>query len=94
MANITVTSTTNSIIVDFGVHAENAEAKIQGWPKMQIQTFRLKDDESHICACMLHEKDWHVSHDGRIGTLQIDSVNGITPTSMVDLCMKLLALIA
>ena len=94
MANITITSSTNAISVDFGVYATMFETKKQTWRKNAISNFRLNYNESKIFAQILYEKEWMVSYDGSAGTLQIDSINGVAPSSNSDLYDKLIALIA
>lgn len=93
MANITITSTTNSIKVEYGDYTPIIESKKQCWRKEMISNFHLLPDESAIHVVVIQEKEWMVSWDGSTGTLQIDSVNGVAPTSNSDLYDKLIALI-
>jgi len=91
MANIVVTSTTNSIKVDFGVLNTFADKGV--WRKEEV-SFYLKTGASFIIVKVHNDTPFAVSWDGSTGTLQIDSVGGVAPTSNSDLYDKLIALIA
>jgi hypothetical protein len=93
MANLVVTSTTNSISVDFGVLETAANMKKGVWNKSRI-TFQLALSDTHVNVLVIGESSWGVSWDGSSSTLQIDSVNSVAPTSNSDLYDKLTALIA
>jgi hypothetical protein len=93
MANLVITSTTNSIKVDFGVLATSANMKKGVWNKNRI-TFELALLDAHVNVLVIGEPSWGVSFDGSSGTLQIDSIDGVSPTSNSDLYDKLIALIA
>lgn len=93
MANITITSTTNSIHVNFGVYSTALETIQQTWNKSAVQNFRQTTDTC-IMVTIRGEREWCVTWDGASGSFQIDSINGIAPTSNSDLFTKLEALIA
>lgn len=93
MANIVITSTTNSVIVDFNDYAAILKTEKQSWPKRVIQNFRKLYPSGCIIVSMLQEKEWCVSWDGSPGSFQIDSIDGVTPTSNSDLFDKLTALL-
>lgn len=92
MANIIITSTTNSIKVDFGVYATQLEMIKATWQKRDLMSFVLRPDG--ILVDISHQVDWLVSFDGSVGTLQIDSIDAVAPISNSDLYDKLTALIA
>ena len=92
MANITVTSTTNSISVEFNDYSSSLGTSKSTWNKTRI-TFGLKHSNSFVQVLVLGEPNWAVSYDGSAGTLQIDSVNGVSPSSNSDLYTKLIALL-
>lgn len=87
MANIVVTSTTNSIKVEFNevVNPEGIEAGV--WRKSDI---RLKRYSNFVKV--IANGDFDVSFD--TAYLQIDTIDGVAPTSNADLYTKLSALIA
>lgn len=90
MANITVTSTTNTLQVDFGDYYPLAYQFQKGtWKKDHIQSIQL---DSGVYISIDDERLWVVSYDGSNG-FQIDSVDGVIPTSDLDLYNKLIALI-
>ena len=93
MANLVVTSTTNSISVDFGVLATAANMKKGVWNKSRI-TFQLALADAHVNVLVIGEPSWGVSWDGSVNTFQIDTINSVAPTSNSDLYDKLTALIA
>ncbi len=93
MANIVITSTTNSIKVDFNDLANAAGVKKGVWNKGRI-TFELDLLDSKVRVLVVGEAVWLVSFDGSSSTLQIDTINSVAPTSNSDLYDKLIALIA
>lgn len=93
MANIVVTSTTNSIKVDFGVYSSSLGFSKGVWRKEKVR-FNLKHSSTYVDVLVDGEPDFAVTYDGSTGTLQIDSINGVAPTSNSDLYDKLIALIA
>jgi len=97
MANLAVTSTTNSIKVDFQdtpfTDSRTGRVFNKGtWSKSEIGSIRLNDNI--ITINTKDELDWKVSNDGYEGTLTIDTVGGAPPSSLSDLYDKLIALIA
>ena len=93
MANLVVTSNTNNIDVVFNDLAAGVGIKKGNWNKLRI-TFQLMQSDAFVKVLVLNEPTWAVSFDGSTGTLQIDSINGVAPTSNSDLYDKLIALIA
>jgi hypothetical protein len=93
MANIVITSTTNSIKVDFGVLGTGNLPKKGAWEKDKIIKIELLPSDAFVKITNLGENEWQVSYDGNNG-MQIDSVDGVAPTSNSDLYDKLIALIA
>ncbi len=91
MANLVVTSTTNSIKVDFG--ALNSFADKGVWRKEEV-SFYLKTSAAFIIVKVHNDVPFAISWDGGSGTLQIDSVDGVAPTSNSDLYDKLATLIS
>lgn len=92
MANIIITSTTNSIKVDFGALGLNPLPKKGTWAKSKIISISLTPSDAFVKASILGEQEWQLSWDGTNG-MQIDSVNAVAPTSNSDLYDKLIALI-
>mgnify|MGYP006323221309 CR=1 FL=1 len=90
MANLVVTSTTNTIDVAFNDLATTAGMESGTWHKQRI-TFQLMVSDSFVRVLVIGEPSWAVSFDGSSGTLTIDTV---APTSNSDLYDKLIALIA
>jgi len=88
MANIVVTSTTNSIKAAFNDLASIAKAKKGVWHKSRI-SFQLAESGAIVKVLVFGETEWAISFDGSINTLQIDSVDGVAPTSNDDLFSKL-----
>jgi len=90
MANIVVTSTANSIKVEFNDYSTMLDMTKGTWSKSNITSVHLKT--SGILISMLGEHDWLVSFDGSVGTFQIDTIDSVAPTSNSDLYDKLVAL--
>lgn len=93
MANIVVVSTTNSIKVDFGVYANTLGISKKTWHKSDVH-FGLNPSNEYVTVLEFRVPSFAVSFDGSSSTLQIDSINGVAPTSNSDLYDKLIALIA
>ena len=92
MANIVVKSTTNSIKTDFGA-LESVTGIAKGtWRKEEVSFF-LKPSSAFILVKVHNDLPFEVSFDGSAQTLQIDSVDGVAPTSNSDLHDKLSALL-
>jgi hypothetical protein len=92
MANIIITSTTNSIKVDFGVYSTALGVTRGIWKKDHIVNITELTDMVDIN--FENQPDWKVSFDGVVDTFQVDSLDGVAPTSNTDLYDKLIALIA
>lgn len=93
MANIVVVSTTNNIKVDFGVLDSVTLISKGTWRKEEVSFF-LKPSTAYVLVKVHNDLPFAISWDGSSNTLQIDSVDGVAPTSNSDLYDKLIALIA
>jgi hypothetical protein len=91
MANIVVTTTTGSILVDFGVYSTPLGMSKGVWRKDTLININLRTDG--VLVDIEGQSDWLVSFDGKVGTFQIDSIDGVAPTSDSDLFDKLKALL-
>ena len=92
MAKIVITSTTNSIRATFGDYSTMVDMIKGTWRKSHVMNFVLRTD--YVLVDFEGQSDWLVSFDGAGTTFQIDSVDGVTPTSNSDLYDKLIALIS
>ena len=92
MANIVITSTTNTIKVDFGIYSPIAHLDKGCWRKENI-TFQLAESASFVKVLVENQPNWAVSWNTNPNALQIDSVGGAAPTSNGDLYDKLVALL-
>ena len=90
MANVTVTSTANSVLVDFGVYTPQGMTK-GVWAKSAIRSFRLTSDRVQVNT---NDGAFDVCYSSTDSALIIDTVNGAAPSSLNDLYTKLAALIA
>jgi len=100
MANLVITSTTNSIVIDNGVYAgiEGALGVIQKkatFRKDDLRRIALAPSDANVNVFLIEQGMLFIlSFDGASGTMQVDTVNGVAPTSNSDLYDKLIALIA
>jgi len=93
MANLVVVSDVNKIECDFGVYAATAKILQGAWQRDSITSITIDADEDYI---EVHTKDgynWTVCYAAFSGAMIIDSVNGVAPSSTLDLYDKLIALI-
>jgi hypothetical protein len=90
MSNLTVTSTTNSILVDFG---DTPLGNIANgvWRKASIFSFRLTSDRVVVIAA---DGAFEVADTAAAGVLVVDSIDAAAPASLDDLYARLAALIA
>lgn len=91
MANIVITSTTNSIKFVFNVEANQWSKEC--WHKASAH-FYLEDGNAFVEAREDNGTSIALSFDGAGNTKQVDSIDGVAPTSNSDLYDKLIALIA
>ena len=92
MANIVVTSDSNTIKVDFGdYYPTYYPVSIAYYNRNGVEKVELYSDglKVHILG---GAKDWELSYDGSFG-FQVDTVDTVAPTSNSDLCDKIAALI-
>jgi len=91
MANIIITSARNILLVDWNSAAKQW-AK-EPWHKSSTY-FYLQNEEAFVEVRAANGTTAALSFDGSSNTLQVDTVDGIEPTSNRDLYDKLIALIA
>jgi len=94
MANIVITSTTNSIIVDFGVYVGGDIPKKATYNKAHILHFSLEASDAYVTAQNDGEPQWNLAYAATTNCFIVDSVAGAAPSSNSDLYNKLIALIA
>ena len=95
MANVVVTSTTNSIKVDFGVYAGGAIPKKRTY-NIGKTIFYMSLEPSDAMVTVLSEgsPQWNLAYTATTDCFIVDSINGSAPSSNSDLYDKLIALIA
>ena len=94
MPNVVVTSTANSIKVDFGDYAAAVGFKKGCWSKGSIVNFELASGNEYVTALSLGGPRWNLVYQASGVNLIVDTVAGVAPTSNDDLYTKLIALIA
>ncbi len=99
MAYITVVSTANSIIVDFGVYSGNSASSGVIPNKRIFQknnvVFSLLNNNEYIEAVTIYNNlTFPITFNGATGTFKVDSINGVAPNDNSDLYYKLIELIA
>jgi len=95
MANIVVTSTANSIEVDFGVYAGGSIPKKRTYNKDKtILFFSLEPSDAFVSAISEGSAQWNLAYTATTNCFIVDSVAGAAPSSNSDLYDKLKALIA
>lgn len=94
MPNIVVTSTANSIKVDFGDYASSVGFKKGTWNKSEIVAFELAASDAYVTAIPTVGPRWNLVYQSSGQNLIVDTVAGAAPTSNSDLYDKLIALIA
>lgn len=92
MANIVVTTTGDIFNIDFGVYDAAVKMKKSTFIKTKVR-FELMVSDAFVRVSVQDMQDFAVSFDGSAGTLQIDLINGVAPTSNSDLYDKLALLL-
>lgn len=91
MANIVVTSTINTIKVEFNDYSSALDNQEAGtYQKKDIRFYRFSDK---VRAIVFNEKEWNLAYTQTNGCFIIDTINGVAPTSNSDLYTKLITLI-
>lgn len=92
MANITISTSGNIFNIDFGTYVSALSMKKATFAKAKVQFVLMPADE-FVKVVVQDSIDFAVSYDGLGNTLQIDTINGVAPTSNSDLYDKLAALL-
>ena len=93
MANITITSTSTSIKVEFGIYSASLERYAGVWRKENVH---LKRGIDFVEVDIVGEHDWFVSAPNSVSsipTLTVDSVDSMVILDNNDLYNKLSELI-
>lgn len=93
MAFLVVTSTTNSVKVQANAYNNDVGFDETTFGKDKVKRIDLAVGSTHVIVEFIQGESFSVTHDGSIG-LQIDTINGDTPSNVGDLYSKLIALIA
>ena len=95
-----MTSTTNTVKCDNGVYSGLSGAlgvmqKKATFRKDEVFRFSLAPDESYVQVLFKSRTNaqFIFSFDGATGTLKVDSIDSVAPTSNSDLYDKLIALL-
>jgi hypothetical protein len=94
MANIVITSTTNSIKLVYNTYTSNPLIPDKDCWHKSTAHFSLSNGSAYVRASEDNGMDIDLSWDGATGTMQVDSIDGVAPTSNSDLYDKLIALVA
>lgn len=94
MANVVITSTTNSIKVNLGDYATALGYSKVTIPKDKLIDIKLKSDSSFVEAMVLEDGKWTISYNAVTNGLIVDTIDAVAPTDNPDLYDKLIALIA
>ena len=89
--NAVVTTDTENVIVDFNDLANNIDIPTSGiWHKNIIGSIQNLGTQIQI-EFSISKKDWYISRttDNVNGTVLIDTIDGATPTSNLDLYEKI-----
>lgn len=97
MANIVITKTGNIVDVDFGIYSGSADVdgRKAAYKVDDISIVWLEKADSIVNVKMkdaITTTHWKLSFDGSGLTFQVDTIDGVAPTSNVDLYNKINAL--
>ncbi len=98
MANIVITTTAKSIIVDFGIYAtsNNVDGTKASYKREDLSIVYLDKDGTHVIVKMkdyITSNNWNLSHAHVDNDcFVVDLIDGFAPTSAQDLMDKIDAL--
>ena len=93
MANLDITITANTLKFVTNDLAESSGIVKSIWNINELQYVRLMNrPESHVELAFLSSKKWPLTFDGAYGS-QVDTINGVAPTSNSDLFDKIATVI-
>ena len=93
MANAVVTSDSTKIKVVFNDLSDMAGRHTSYFKKGDLVEVYADTSDAFVTVVLGHNQSFKVSTDGSIGTLIIDSVDGVAPTSNADLRDKIASFI-
>lgn len=93
MANVVVTSDAQKIKVVFNDLSASAGRDVSYFQKSDIVEVYSDATDSYVTIVLGHNENFNVSIDGTFGTLIIDSVDAVAPSSNADLRDKIAAFI-
>lgn len=92
MANLVITKSGNSIIVDFGVYTVSTTLTPMVKASFHVNDLQRIDLFSdHVMVTMHEQQIWKISNVGPTYYI-VDSVDGVAPVSLSDLFDKITAL--
>lgn len=100
MANIAITKTGNSLIIDFGDYSssDSVDSSYSSYDTRDIVEVDLLKDNSHVLVMMRdsHQvNQWNITFDSSYSGSDyfiVDSVEGVAPSTQKDLFDKITAL--
>jgi hypothetical protein len=98
MANIVITTTAKSIIVDFGIYAtsNSVDGTKASYKRDDLSIPYIAKDGTHVIVKMkdfITTNNWKLSHNHVDNDcFVVDSIDGVAPTSVEDLFLKINAL--
>lgn len=94
MANLVITSTASSVLFDIGIYA--ALPALNGLQKSMWNKryFSLRLYPTFVQVNILGNASWAMSNITEPNSYKVDSVDGVTPTSLSDLYDKLVTVLA
>lgn len=84
MPNVTIKGYQDSIAVDFGDLFALVKTKQSRWRKDALIACFVTDTDAVVIRTV-YKQDFVFSHNGAVGTLPVDSVDGVQPTSATHL---------
>ena len=92
MANIVITSTANSIKVEFNAYSSVLDGQEGGtYQKEHIKFYRFG---TSVRAIVNGEHDWEICYVATTGCFIVDSVDGVAPSSNLNLYNLLQTMVA
>jgi len=93
MPNLVITSDVNRVYIAFNDYSTQAGMPSGNWQKSTVTT-SLNTGNIDVFFIITLEQNWRFSYNGSVGSMQVDSVDGVAPISNVDLKTKLDAILA
>lgn len=93
MANLVITSDISRVSIVFNDYSSQAGMPSGDWQKTTISCM-MNTGNVDVFFLVFNEQNFRFSYNGSAGSMQVDSINGVSPIDNSDLYSKLQTILA